>query len=84
MSNTGLLGSIVYQQETATGELATTATTYRIPHIGMVDISKLTPEKAQNPEQISSREKLDYRESTKNSMTHYTNSDSDTGPKSES
>jgi hypothetical protein len=41
MSNTGLLGAICYEQETATGELATTATTYRIPHIGMVDISKL-------------------------------------------
>lgn len=42
MSNTALLGAITYEQETATGELATTATTYRIPHIGMVDISKLT------------------------------------------
>jgi hypothetical protein len=42
MSNTGLLGAICYEQETATGEIATTAATYRIPHIGSVDISKLT------------------------------------------
>lgn len=41
MSHTGLLGSISYEQETATGEVGATAATYRIPHIGTVDISKL-------------------------------------------
>lgn len=42
MSNTGLLGSFTYEQETNTGETTTTTATYRLPHIGMVDISKLT------------------------------------------
>jgi hypothetical protein len=42
MSNTGMLGAICYEQEVATGEIGTTAATYRIPHIGSVDISKLT------------------------------------------